>query len=136
MVRLVSLNEVDQVGFDATGSSPFSQYIYRGDGTTLTEIARTGGDNDFDFFYARATLNDVGVAAFIGETDTDFVDGVYVGDGGAVTPLYDENSRIPDFFGTPIINNLGEDAILLGNGGPLITVADSAATSVSLMPQR
>jgi hypothetical protein len=135
----VSINNAGQVGFEASFRTPRGEGILRGDGGAVTTIAGTRNAGDFDFVNAGPSLNASGQVAFIGEriVGGNFIDGVYVGNGGAVNAIYDTTANFSDFTGNPSLNDSGTAAFLaslsngtgglfVGNGGAFTTVADDS----------
>ena len=135
-----ALNDAGQVAFNGslTGTSGGfndDSGIFRGDGTTLTQVARAGqaapdGNGSFSDFFSPV-LNDVGQAAFVGfltGTSGGFSDdlGFFRGDGTTLTQIVrrgqaapDGNGSFSDFF-SPALNDAGQVAFngeLTGTGG-------------------
>lgn len=134
-----TINNAGQVGFEASLRTPNGEGIFRGDGGAATMIAGTRNAGDFDFVNAGPSINAAGRIAFIGEriVGGNFLDGVYAGDGGAVTAIYDTTGAFSDFTGNPSLNDNGAAAFLarinsgvgglfVGSGGAFQTVADDS----------
>ena len=115
-----TLNNAGQAAFKAflTGND---SGIFRGDGGILTQIAREGQaapDDDGTFTgFGDPALNASGQAAFQGFlTGTDSSEGVFRGDGGALTQIARQGQTAPGgsgtlvFFGTPVLNATGQAA--------------------------
>ena len=136
----VSINQSGQVGFEAS-PRPRGEGIFRGEGGPVTTIARTDrAGGDFDFVNAGPQLNAGGLVAFIGEriVGPSFINGVFVGSGGALTALYDELDEFDFFTGNPSLNDggfvafragldAGGTGLFLGDGGAATTVALTGA---------
>jgi len=139
----VTINDAGQVGFEASLRTPRGEGIFRGEGGLITTIAATRDAGDFDFVNAGPSIAAGGRVAFIGETEVTFLSGVYVGDGGLVTPIYDETGVFESFIGNPSLNNAGavaflatldtgESGLFLGSGGEsFTTVADDTGVFTS-----
>ena len=140
----LTINDAGQVGFEATLRTPRGEGIFRAGGGTITTIAGTRNAGDFDFVNAGPSINEAGLVAFIGErvVDGDFLDGVYVGDGGAVTAVYDVSGPFADFIGNPSLADSGAVAFLavldtgvsglfVGSGGEFTTIVDDTGAFVS-----
>lgn len=133
----VSINGAGQVGFEGSFSDVRGEGIFRGDGTSVVTIAATRAAGTFDFVNAGPSLNAAGRVAFIGETEVTFLAGVYAGDGTApATAIYDATGPATSFSANPSLNDAGFVAfvgslasgpfgILLGDGGPLTTIAST-----------
>ncbi len=135
-----AVNATGQVVFEAflsgtSGGFNDNEGIYRGDGATLTRIARLGqaapdGNGVFSAFFDPA-LNDAGQAAFVGllintTGGSNDDNGVFRGDGAALTRIARSGQAAPDGngvfadFGDPALNNAGQavfTADLLGTTG-------------------
>lgn len=135
----ITINFSGQVGFEGSPRNVNGEGIFRGSGGAVQTIAGTRDLGDFDFVNAGPSMNVSGQVAFIGEriVGSDFIDGVYVGNGGPVVPIYDETGQFDDFIGNPSLNDQGQAAFLatldtgvgglfLGNGGAVTTVADES----------
>jgi hypothetical protein len=115
------MNDSGQVSFGASPSPDGGQAIMRGDGTTLTTIARTSTQrNGFASFGDNTSINDTGEVAFDGQLGSD-ARGLFSGTGGATTTHYlnTEDASVdgsPARFNAtsdrPSINNLGDIAFL------------------------
>jgi hypothetical protein len=140
----LTINDAGQVGFEASLRAVRGEGIFRADGATLTTIAGTRRAGDFDFVNAGPSMNNSGLVAFIGEriVGGDFIDGVYAGDGGPVSAIYDTTGPFADFIGNPSLNDSGAVAFLavldtgvsglfVGSGGAFTTVADDTGAFVS-----
>ena len=140
----VTVNDAGQVGFEATLRTVRGEGIFRGEGGPVTTIAGTRDAGDFDFVNARPSIDAGGRVAFVGEriVGGDFVDGVYVGDGVAVAPIYDVTGPFADFIGNPSLNDFGAAAFLavldtgasglfVGDGGEVTTIADDTGEFIS-----
>jgi hypothetical protein len=134
-----TINDAGQVGFEASFEQIRGEGIFRGAGGPVTPIAGTRNAGDFDFVNAGPSLNAAGRVAFIGEriVGGNFIDGVWAGDGGAVSAIYDTSGDFNDFIGNPSLNDSGTAAFLatldsgagglfVGSGGTFITVADDS----------
>ncbi|MAE60152.1 MAG: hypothetical protein CMJ49_02220 [Planctomycetaceae bacterium] len=136
------LNDAGQVGFEGffigtSGGSLDNGGIFRGDGVTLTQIARKaaappGGNGTFSGFDNPA-INDAGQLAFEGfltGTSGGSLDdgGIYRGSGGSLIQIAREGAAPPEgngtfsssAFYTPIFNDLGQIAFranLTGTSG-------------------
>jgi len=116
-----------QAAFDAQGNNTA---VYRGDGQSLTLIADESGE--FSQFYFEPSINDSGLVATDAKLDTGEW-ALVVGDGGPPTILYDSND-LGGNIGAPDLNNAGKavflansgSRIMVGDGGPLETVADTS----------
>lgn len=120
-----SINNFGQLAFaglfrDTAGGDTDERGIFRGDGTSLVQIARAGqttpdGNDTFDAF-DRPTINDSGQVAFRGLfPGSGTAKGVYLGDGGALTTIAREGNASPDGNGTLF----GFADIALNNQGQL-----------------
>lgn len=130
-----SINASGQVGFEASFRAVTGEGIFRGESGPITTIVGTQDAGDFDFVNAGPSLNAAGRVAFIGERilgPNNFLAGVWVGDGGPVTAIYDENGPFDDFNGNPSLNDGGQAAfaatldtgvsgLFLGSGGTAFT---------------
>ena len=107
----VALNDAGQAAFEGflTGTNDGSsdnEGIFRGDGTTLTQIAREGEDapdnNGSLTFFSNLALNDAGQAAFSGFIDLDDggttldEEGIFRGDGTTLTQIARTGQAAPD----------------------------------------
>ncbi len=114
--------------FAATAAAAKAEY-------TFTLIAdSTGPFSEFDF--PSPSLNAVGTVAFHANLDNGR-QGIFTGSGGPVTTVF-TTLPFPDGLGYPSINAAGTVAfvadqrtgpgerILAGNGGPVVTIADTA----------
>jgi hypothetical protein len=130
-----TINASGQVGFAANNTSNRSG-MFRTDGTTVARVDADIFDNNVDFF---PSMNGSGRIAFRGEKEVGFVNGIYAGDGTApVAAIYDESGPYDGFGSAPSLNDNdqvaftafrdadGEQALLLGNGGPLTEIANTA----------
>lgn len=108
------------------GSSGSVSVIYSGNGSPLTEIARSNVDNFTSF--GALEVNSAGRVVFRGTQNG--TAGIYTSDGGAVTPLVTELDGL-DTFGNPDINENGLAAVWTDrNIGPrVIWAVDAAAGS-------
>jgi hypothetical protein len=116
-----SMNDSGQVSFGAIPSPDGGQAILRGDGTTLTTIARTSTQRmGFASFGNNTSINDTGEVAFDGQLGSG-ARGLFSGTGGATTTHYlnTEDAAVdgsPARFNAtedrPSINNLGDIAFL------------------------
>ncbi len=135
-----SLNDAGQAAFYATltgtsGGTSDDNGIFRGAGSTITQIAREGqaapdGNGMFDFFTDLA-LNHAGQAAFFAEltgTSGGWTDntGIFRGAGGTITQIAREGQAAPDgngtfsWFGDSTLNDPGQAAFyatLTGTSG-------------------
>jgi hypothetical protein len=128
--------------FHAT-SGDGNEGIYRGDGTTLVEIARTGQltpDSSGRFFAFSSSsadsfrgnlLNDAGQVAFRARLNStvsggDETEGIFIGDGEALDQIARGGQPAPDGNGVfsqllfPVLNNSGQlafSALLRGTSG-------------------
>lgn len=140
-----SINPLGHVGFEASLRNIRGEGIFRGNRDMITKIAATRDAGDFDFVNARPSINASRLVAFIGEriVNNNFIDGVYVGDGGPVAAIYDTRGVFADFTGNPSLNDFGEAAFLatldtgggglfLGSGGEVTTVADETGIFTSV----
>ena len=128
----IALNNTGQAAFLAyltgtAGGTSDNQGIFLGDGGVLTRIARRGqatpdANGTFGYFEEPA-LNDSGQAVFssrlIGTTGgSSDNEGIFRGDGGAVTKIVREGEAAPDGNGTfrvfddPALNDTGQAAFL------------------------
>ncbi len=129
------------VGIDTSGGSGGTVGIFRGSGTTLTQIARAGqtapdGNGSFSTFSVGPTsmpeLNDAGQAAFVSRlTGTSGgvsgAIGIFRGDGTTLTQIARAGQAAPDgegsfggFFGDLELNDAGQAAFsgyLTGTSG-------------------
>jgi len=115
-----SMNDTGQVSFGALASDG-AQVILRGDGTTVTTIARTSRQRrGFASFGNNTSINDTGEVAFDGRLGSG-ARGLFSGAGGATTTHYlstqdvSVDGRPARFNATedrPSINNLGDIAFL------------------------
>ncbi|MGH3334477.1 MAG: DUF7453 family protein [Nocardioides sp.] len=115
-----SMNDSGQVSFGASPSDG-GQAILRGDGTTLTTIARTSNQrNRFASFGRETSINDTGEVAFDGQLGSG-ARGLFSGAGGATTTHYLNTEDVsvdgnPARFNAtedrPSINDLGDIAFL------------------------
>lgn len=115
-----SMNDSGQVSFAASPSTGV-QTILRGDGTTLTTIARTGTQRmAFASFGNNTSINDAGEVAFDGRLGSG-ARGLFSGAGDATTTHYLNTADVsvdgnPARFNAtedrPSINNLGDIAFL------------------------
>lgn len=138
----VSLNARGQTAFEGSPDRALGEGIFRGDGNGLVQIAGSRDLGDFDFVNVGPSINSRGQVAFIGEriVGSDYVAGVWVGQGGPVRALVDESGEMDQFSGNPALNDaldvafLGvrDDGVsgvfLARRGQPLQTVFDSNAT--------
>jgi hypothetical protein len=125
------LNESGQVAFEATlfntsGGPADNSGLYRGDGTTLTEIARAGqslpGGGTLVWFATNTSpdLNDSGEVVFPVSLDgATGQEGIFKGSGGALTEIARQGETIPNstdlfrfFNGYARINNAGQVAFI------------------------
>lgn len=140
-----SINAAGHVGFEASPRNVSGEGIFRGNGGPIQTIAGSGDVGDFDFVNAGPSINASLRVAFIGEriVGSDFIDGVYAGDGGPVTAIYDATGPFADFIGNPSLNDKGQAAFLavldtgvgglfLGSGGAVTTVADDTGAFTSV----
>ena len=136
-----ALNDAGQAAFrgvliGTSGGFSDNRGVFRGDGTTLTQVARGGqaapdGNGSFLNFSSPA-LNEAGQAAFRGDIDLNdggsaFDDtGIFRGDGMTLTQIAREGQAAPDGNGTfsiffdPALNDAGQAAFrafLTGTGG-------------------
>jgi hypothetical protein len=121
------LNETGQATLEATlFVSPGGTFegfgIYRGDGATITPIARTGqptGDGDFKFVqFQDPAINNAGQVAFNGSAATSVpgseIVGIFLGDGLAITQIARLGQTAPDGngefvgFSDPALNEVGQ----------------------------
>ncbi|MEM6394215.1 MAG: PEP-CTERM sorting domain-containing protein [Planctomycetota bacterium] len=131
--EVVALNDAGQAAFRATlnnttGGTSDDTGIFRGDGSTLTQIARTGqsapdANGSFSNFGSGVSLNDAGQAAFVGEltgTTGGGSDnaGIFLGDGSTLTQIIRTGQAAPDAngsfsnFGSPSLNDAGQAAFV------------------------
>ena len=138
----VALNDAGQAAYvgvltGTSGGSSDNNGIFRGDGTTLTQVARggqaaPGGNGSFSSFDSRPALNDAGQAAFRGiltgtsdgQSDNE---GIYRGDGTTLTQVARTGQAAPDGNGSfssfgfnPALNDAGQAAFfgaLTGTSG-------------------
>src|SRR5438034_895551 len=86
-------------------------------------------------FFSIPTINNAGQVVFSAQTRTN-QDGIYRGDGEAITTIVDSTQPFLSFDAFPAINNRGQVAFVVGDGasirhlyvgdgGPLIAIADS-----------
>lgn len=143
----LSISARGGVAFEASLEQVNAEGIFRGDGTTLVQIAGTRDAGDFDFVNTGPSINAQGEVAFIGERIVDgaFIDGVYAGQGGAVRSVYDVTGPFRDFSGNPAINDSGLVAFLatqrdgvgglfLGRGGKdLVRAADDTGLLTGIL---
>ncbi|HSI59237.1 MAG TPA: choice-of-anchor tandem repeat NxxGxxAF-containing protein [Ideonella sp.] len=134
----LSIGARGEVAFEASLEKVTGEGIFRGDGSSIVQIAGTRDAGDFDFVNSGPSVNASGQVAFIGERIVGgaFIDGVYTGNGGPVQAVYDVTGPFRDFTGNPAINDSGTVAFLatlrngvgglfLGTGGnDLVRVAD------------
>jgi hypothetical protein len=127
------LNEAGQVAFEAplfntSGGSVDNSGLYRGDGTTLVEIARAGqsplpgGGTLLNFLGDTSPdLNDSGEVVFLSFNDYGGFDKftIFKGSGGALTEIARSGETIPNstdlfrfFDGYARINNAGQVAFI------------------------
>jgi hypothetical protein len=129
-----SINAAGRVAYVVGYAGGFDGFkIFAGGGGAATRIADTDGAFfEFGFF---PTINDAGTVAFAAQRRGGG-QGVYTGDGGAVTTLYDSAGDF-QFFSAPTINAAGRAAfyaaldsgargIFSGDGGTATPVADDA----------
>jgi len=128
-----AINSKGQVTFfsmlaNTSGGFNDDQGFYRGDGDTITQIAREGGtapdgNGSFSFSSTASPMNDAGQVAFLASftgTSGGFSDdsGIFRGDGTTLTKIAREGDPAPDGmgnfghigFGLPAINNAGQAA--------------------------
>lgn len=131
--EVVALNDAGQAAFRATlnntaGGTSDDTGIFRGDGSTLTQIARTGqsapdANGSFSNFGSGVSLNDAGQAAFVGEltgTTGGGSDnaGIFLGDGSTLTQIIRTGQAAPDAngsfsnFDSPSLNDAGQVAFV------------------------
>jgi hypothetical protein len=132
--RTPVVNDSGQVGFRATltntSGGPIGQDgdgIFRGDGTTLVQVARGGqavpGGNgtfgSFSFQFSRPAINDSGNIAFTADYSPGIRRGVFRGDGTPLVQLGRVTQAAPDGNGTfggfefsTSLNNVGQSAFL------------------------
>lgn len=135
----VSINRRGQVAFEGSPADGLGEGIYRADGQRIELIAGSRDLGDFDFVGLRPSINRRGQVAFIGEriVGGQYVDGVWLGEGGPVQALADENGPLDDFTGDPSLNDRGEVAFLarmdsgvgglfISDGSRLTQVADDS----------
>ena len=117
-----SMNDSGQVSFGASPSPAGGQAIMRGDGTTLTTIARTSTQRQrFASFGNNTSINDTGEVAFDGQLGSG-ARGLFSGTDGATTSTHYLNTQVVSVDGSPArfnatsdrpsINNLGDIAFL------------------------
>lgn len=108
----VDINASGQVAFEGSPAGVIGEGIFRRDGEQLVLIAGTRAAGDFDFVNSRPSINRRGAVAFVGEriVGGSYVSGVWIGDGRAVRPLFDEQGPFSDFSGNPALNDRGEVA--------------------------
>ncbi|TWU22760.1 DUF7453 family protein [Bythopirellula polymerisocia] len=123
-----ALNDAGQVAFlsslnDTTGGTADNTGIFRGDGTTLVQLARTGqpapgGNGNFSILQFPA-LNNLGQAAFLANltnTSGGLFDnsGIFLGDGTSLTQIARAGQATPGgngnffSFGDPAMNDAGQ----------------------------
>jgi hypothetical protein len=88
----VMINESGDIPFVARfdlGISPDALYV--GD-TSGSAALYDSGNSPFDEYIGEPSINDAGSVAFFGRSSTSAIDGLFVGNGGALTQLFDENS--------------------------------------------
>jgi hypothetical protein len=115
-----SMNDSGEVSF-AASPSPGVQTIMRGDGTTVTTIARTNTQRmAFASFGNNTSINDAGEVAFDGQLGSG-ARGLFSGTGGATTTHYlntedvsvdGDPARFNATSDRPSINDLGDIAFL------------------------
>jgi hypothetical protein len=135
----ISINDAGQVGFEATQVGVQGEAIFRSSGGAQApmKIAGTRAAGDFDFVNARPQINESGRVAFIGEriVASNFIAGVYAGDGGLVVPIYDESGPLDSFLGNPSLNDNDVVAFLAtrdtGGGGLFLGSGKSTATTIA-----
>jgi hypothetical protein len=129
----ISLGSGGQVGFaaglfNAVSPGTIDQGIFRGDGFSVTEIARTGrpaaGAGMFGGTLAQPAMNDLGQVAFIGSlegTGQGNVEhtGIFRGNGFSLDRIAVQGDAAPDgngvfggFAAAPAINNAGQVAFV------------------------
>ena len=143
-----ALNDAGQVAFNASlggssGVGPTNDFgIYRGDGTSLTQIVRKGqavpsGPGSFTGVGLRS-LNGAGQVAFFATLGGNGVDatndgGIYRGDGASLTQVVREGQAAPSgpgtFTGFPggiAFNNAGQTAFFADLGGSGVVTTNSS----------
>lgn len=99
-----AINNQGQVAFHANRLA--DECIYRGDGVSLTEIAKTGGGTFIKFLGVWPSINDAGVVAFEAAYAPSGK-GIHVGDGSTTTQLAQTSDVYPDISDMPVISNSG-----------------------------
>ena len=114
--------------FAATAKKAKAEYTF----TLIADSAGPFGSFDFD----SSSLNAVGTVAFRAILNAGN-QGIFTGNGNSITTVAIAPSKFA-YFGTPSINRAGTvafvaspnsgsgDGIVAGNGGPLVTIADTA----------
>lgn len=114
-----SMNDSGQVSFGATLSSVGGPAILRGDGTTLTAIARTSTQRQrFASFGNNTSINDAGEVAFDGQLGSG-ARGLFSGLDGATTTTHYLNTEDVSVDGSPARFNATEDRPSINNLGDI-----------------
>jgi hypothetical protein len=122
-----------RASFDPQGSR---QAVYTGNGGPLTQVATSDPPRSSFSFAPLPAINASGLVAFNSSLSAgDW--GIFTGTGGQLTQLYGSGGALLT-LGTPDLNDAGQvvflagtqggQAILVGDGGPLTTVADTSQT--------
>lgn len=148
-----ALNDIGQVAFLASlAGDGENDGIFRGDGSTLTQIARSGqslldGIGNFSTF-GLPTLNDVGQVAFssvLNDSIGGDYNGVFRGDGSTLTQIASSGEAPPGGngsfvnFGVPALNDAGQVAFIAGLTAPSApmktTELSYSTTTTSVSPR-
>jgi len=128
------INAVGTVAFLA--SFPSDTGVFSGNGGPLTIIADTNRGPFNGFTVNQQDINNAGTVAFYATLPAPTPgEGIFMGSGGAVTPVFSTSGFSTLFFGLALndpgtaafllIEPGGQPRIVTGNGGPLTTVADT-----------
>ena len=89
----VMINESGDIPFVARFDLAGPEALYVGDTTGIAALY-TSINSPFDGYVGGPSINDAGSVAFFGFSSTTASDGLFVGNGGAPTQLYDDNGGV------------------------------------------